>query len=117
MLVEFDNFYIGWVLVVFRQFNKILYNIDFKDINDFLKQMEYSVFSENDLCKWYKNNSDFIVIKMLYNVAFTKKIIRKTLVEEVGIPEDAYWGFCKLTDEQFTKIIELGGANERYFVD
>ena len=97
--------------------SKVLRHKDFKDINDFLKQMEYSVFSENDLCKWYKNNSDFIVIKMLYNVAFTKKIIRKTLVEEVGIPEDAYWGFCKLTDEQFTKIIELGGANERYFVD
>lgn len=90
---------------------------DFRDLDDFLYQMRYGVFSEMDLRRWYCYKNNFIVIKMLYNVAFAKKVIRKDLMEKVGIPSDAYWGFCELTEEQYNRIIELGGANERYFVD
>ncbi len=28
-----------------------------------------------------------------------------------------FFGLLELTDEQFRKIIELGQANERYFID
>lgn len=54
---------------------------------------------------------------MLYNVAFSRKVIRKELLEQVGFSSEAYWGVCELSDNQYNKIIELGGANERYFVD
>lgn len=96
---------------------RILRYDDFRDIDDFLQKMRSSVFSEGELRKWYCHKSNFIVIEMLYNAAFSKRLIRKDLLEIVGIPSDAYWGFCELTDEQFDTIITLGEVNERYFVD
>lgn len=90
---------------------------DFDSLESFLKYTQYSVFSEVERRNWYHFKSSFIVIKMLYNVAFTKRVIRKDLLEKVGISSDAYWGFCPLTDEQYKKILELGGADGRYFVD
>jgi len=90
--------------------------MDFDSLDAFLKYTQYSVFSELERRKWYQYKSNFIVIKMLYNVAFAKRVIRKDLLEQVGIPSDAYWGFCPLNDAQYYKIIELGGADERYFI-
>ena len=92
---------------------------EFKDVDEFLQYTQYSVFTENERREWYAKNQDLIVIKMLYNVAFTKRVIRKDLIEQAGLPnkEGFYWGFFELTDEQFKKIIELGRANERYIID
>lgn len=91
---------------------------DFKDEDDFIKYTnQYSVFSQIELRKWYKYKNNFTVIKMLYNVAFTRKVIRKKLLEEVGLDGNAYWGFLSVTDEQFNQIVELGQADGRYFID
>lgn len=91
---------------------------DFKDEKEFVDYTnQYSVFSPKDLSEWYKNKNNFTVVKMLYNVAFTKKVIRKTLIENVGLKESAYWGFLPITDEQFNRIVELGNADGRYFID
>lgn len=90
---------------------------DFDSIDDFLKYTRYSVFSELERRNWYQFKSSFIVIKMLYNIAFSRRVIRKDLLEQVGIPSDAYWGFCPLSDAQYEKILELGGVNERYIID
>lgn len=91
---------------------------DFKNEEDFTKYTnQYSIFSENDLRKWYRYKNNFTVIKMLYNVAFTKKVIRKKLLDEVGMDSDMYWGFCPVSEEQYKHILKLGGADERYFVD
>lgn len=91
---------------------------DFDTIDDFIGYTNrYSIFSSEDLQKWYKYKKNFVVIKMLYNVAFMKRVIRKDLLEKVGISKEAYWGFCKITDEQFEEIVRLGKANERYFID
>lgn len=51
---------------------------------------QYSVFSADDLRKWYKHKNNFTVVKMLYNVAFTKRVIRKTLLDDVGLNGNAY---------------------------
>lgn len=91
--------------------------MDFNDLDTFLKYTQYSVFTDLERRKWYLYKNNFIIIKMLYNVAFSRRIIRKELLEQVGISSDAYWGFCLLNDTQFKKIITLGNANERYFVD
>ena len=91
---------------------------DFKDEDDFIEYTnQYSVFSPYDLRRWYKFKNNFIVVKMLYNVAFTKKVIRKTLLEDVGLEGDVYWGFFRITDEQFNQILKLGQADGRYFID
>ncbi|MBE6325715.1 MAG: N-acetyltransferase [Bacteroidales bacterium] len=92
--------------------------LDFKDKDDFIKYTnKYSIFSPEDLGKWFDYKNNFTVIKMLYNVALTRKVIRKTLLEQVGMDQNAYWGFLPITDEQFNQIMELGEANERYFID
>ena len=91
--------------------------IDFNDINEYLKYTSYSVFDETERRQWYRFRSNFVIIKMLYNVAFVNRIIRKDLLEKVGIPGDIYWGICELNDEQYNRIVKLGGANERYFIN
>lgn len=65
---------------------------------------------------WYKNKNYFIVIKMVYNIAFTKKVINKVMKEQVGLNPN-YWGFFQLTDAQFDKLLELGEIDERYIID
>ena len=90
---------------------------DFKDVEEYIDFTKYSVFKEEDRRKWFRDRRNLVVIKMLYNVAFSKRVIRKTLVEQVGLDNEARWGFMQLTDRQFKDIIELGKADERYFID
>ena len=91
---------------------------DFDDVKDFVKYTNvYSVFSERDLRNWYRYKNNFTVVKMTYNVAFRKKVIRKTMLEEVHMDSSAYWGFFRLNDNQFKQIVKLGEADERYFVN
>ena len=78
---------------------------------------KYSVFTERDLRDWYNRRSDFIVIKMLYNLAFQKKVIRKDIIDYAGLSSDERWGFVSLSDEQFNQILNLGDADGRYFIN
>ena len=68
---------------------------------------KYSVVDRDDLLKWY-NKGGCKAIKMTYNGAFKKRIIRHNLAERIGLDRNEYWGCIKLTDEQFQKIVELG---------
>lgn len=91
---------------------------DFADEDDFVNYTnKYSVFEETVLRNWYKYKNKFTVIKILYNVAFTKKVTRKTLLDQLGMDGNAYWGFMQVTDEQFDKIIKLGNVDECYFIN
>lgn len=90
---------------------------DFENEEAFIDYTKYSVFSEPDLRSWVRRNHNMVVIKMLYNVAFTKRVIRKDLIEQVGLDAQARWSLLPLTDEQFKKIIDLGKADERYIID
>lgn len=90
---------------------------DFADEDAFVKYTNrYSVFNERELRGWYRTKNHFTVVKMVYNIAFTKKVINKVMKEQVGLNPN-YWGFFRLTDVQFDKLLELGEINERYIVD
>ena len=90
---------------------------DFKNVDELLKYTKgYSVFAEEDLRKWYRSPR-FVLIKMTYNLALAKRLNRAMLVETVHIPADIYWGFFKISDQQFNNIIHLGECNENYFID
>lgn len=90
---------------------------DFENEDAFVNYTNrYSVFKEYELRRWYRTRNCFIVIKMLYNIAFTKKVINKVMKEQVGLNPE-YWGFFKLTDAQFDKLLELGEIDERYIID
>lgn len=68
---------------------------------------KYSVFDENDLRYWY-NRGGCKAIKMTYNAALKKRIVRHDLIEEIGLERNQYWGFFELTNEQFRKIAQKG---------
>ena len=90
---------------------------DFANEDAFVKYTNrYSVFNERELRGWYRTKNHFTVVKMVYNIAFTKKVINKVMKEQVGLNPN-YWGFFKLTDAQFDKLLELGEINERYIID
>lgn len=47
---------------------------------------------------------------MTYNYAFRKRLVRHDLIEKVGLDRSLYWGFFELSQEQFYKIAQMGGA-------
>lgn len=87
------------------------------DEEEYIKYTRYSVFTEPQLRQWFKMYPNMVVIKMLYNVAFTKRVIRQDLMEQVGIDGQQRWSLVELTDAQFKKIMDLGKADERYIID
>ncbi len=89
----------------------------FKDFNEFYEYTsKYSVFDKGNLNMWY-NKGGCYVIKMLYNTALTKRLIRQRLADECGLNRDEYWGILELSNDSFNKIVELGGVNESIIVD
>lgn len=78
---------------------------------------KYSIFSEGELRNWYKHKNNFTVVKVLYNVAFTKKVTRKSMLDNLGMDGNAYWGFMPVTNQQFDEIVKFGNADGRYFID
>ncbi|SHM95742.1 hypothetical protein SAMN02746066_04091 [Anaerosporobacter mobilis DSM 15930] len=90
---------------------------EFKDFEDFYRYAcTYSVFDKDDLSKWYKKGN-CIAINMTYNCAFKKRITRHELIESLGLPRSNYWGFMKVTDEQFSQILKVGEVNESIIIN
>ena len=73
---------------------------------------QYSVFGKEDLRYWYRRGG-CKAIKMTYNMALKRRIVRHDLITKVGMDRDAYWGFMSISDEQFQSIIRLSEINER----
>lgn len=70
---------------------------------------KYSVFDKKDLKYWYIKGR-CKAIKMTYNGALRKRIVRHDLIEEIGLDRDSYWGFFKLNDSQFFEIAKRGSV-------
>lgn len=89
----------------------------FSTYENFYKNVNsYSIFDEKDLKVWY-NKKNFFAIKMLYNVALSKRIIRKALIEQIGVSRNERPSFIKLTEAQLHKLLEKGAVNESYVVN
>ena len=89
----------------------------FEDVAQFLAYCQtYSVFSEEELSQWYEKGNVF-VIKLTYNAAFSRRVNRKALIEEIGLNPDVRWGFIKLTDQEFNHILNRGEINESLIVN
>ena len=76
---------------------------------------KYSVFDKNDLRYWFSRGG-CKAIKMTYNAALKKRIVRHDLIEEIGLERNQYWGFFELTNEEFQKIVRRGEVN-KIFID
>lgn len=91
---------------------------DFVDLNDYLDYTsDYSIFDESELRSYYRDFDPLYVIKMTYNIALEKRLIRKQLIEELGMNGDDYWGVLRLTDQQFKDIVKEGQADESLIID
>lgn len=99
------------------QVEEVKVKSDFTNANEYIDYCKkYSIFDENDLKKWYKNDA-VVVIKMTYNIALEKRVTRGMLLDEAKISPTLYWGFFQLTDAQFGYILEKGKVNENFIVD
>lgn len=72
----------------------------------------YSVFTEEELRKFYRSKRYPWLIRFTYNLALRKRLTRQVLIDEVGLDTAAYWGVLRVTPEQFSKILKLAGHNE-----
>ncbi|WP_373766362.1 N-acetyltransferase [Glaesserella sp.] len=85
----------------------------FKSLDEFLRYtLPYSIFSEQELENLFKSKKYPIIIKFTYNIALNKRIIRKSLIEDIGITRNQYWGFIKLTEKQYRDILSRGEVSE-----
>ena len=86
---------------------------DFRTLDDFLKYtLSYSIFSEKELTEFFKYKKYPVIIRFTYNIALNKRIIRKSLIEDIGIKRNQYWGFIKLTEQQYRDILSRGEISE-----
>lgn len=86
---------------------------EFSSLEEFLYYCsKYSIFTQQELIKFYKTQRYPFIIKFTYNMAFKKRPNRATLIGDVGLNEADYWGFMSLNDAQFARIIKLGEVDE-----
>lgn len=89
---------------------------DFKDFSDFYGYSnQYSIFDRSDLMRYY-NKYDCYSIKMTYNATLNKKVINADISDIMGYTPP-YWGFFRVSDDAFNKIIEKGELNESFIID
>ena len=87
---------------------------EFSSFEEFYRYASsYCVFDKEDLHGWY-NQGKCRAIKMTYNVAMKKRIIRHDLINQIGLKRDQYWGFFELNDKQFYDICEVSETNPAY---
>ncbi|EEL27606.1 hypothetical protein [Bacillus cereus] len=90
---------------------------DFKNYQEYLSYCKkHSLFDEKQLNYLY-GKDNLVVLRMTYNLAMEKKLIRKTLIEQCGLERGDYWGIMRLNRNQFKKIVELGGISESFIID
>jgi hypothetical protein len=91
---------------------------EFKDFNEFYKYITtYSILDRNQIQSYYNKQATTYAVKMTYNAALSKRLIRQKLADNIGLNRKTRWSFIRLTDEQFFSIIEEGGVSESLIID
>lgn len=84
---------------------------EFSTFDEFYKYAnQYSVFGKKDLQYWY-DKGGCKAIKMTYNLALNKRIVRHDLIEKIGMSRDIYWGFFEMSNDQFYDIMRYSESN------
>jgi L-amino acid N-acyltransferase YncA len=76
----------------------------------------YSVFTEDELGRFWTSKRYPHVVRFTYNIALKKRITRGAMIEDAGLDASAYWGFLPLSHAQFLTIIQRGGVHESLVV-
>ena len=90
----------------------------FRSMNDFLAYCgKGTIFTREELVTFWNKKCYPYIIKMLYNAPLERRIIRKDLIEQVGLDRNDYFGYLPLTDNQFYNILEMGEINESFIIN
>jgi hypothetical protein len=91
----------------------------FATLQEFMRYARpYSIFTKDELEVLYATKKHHVMIKFTYNVALAKRLIRKTLIEQVGLVAGGRrWDFFKISKNQFDLITEYGEVNESYLIN
>jgi hypothetical protein len=90
----------------------------FKNLDDFLSYtLPYSVFTREELIDFYAKKKYNRIIRFSYNVAFPRRVIRKSLIEVAGMSRDVRWSFFEVSKNQFTETLKLGGVDASLIVN
>lgn len=82
----------------------------FNNEDDFVEYCRsYSLFDEGELRYYYRKR--VTAIKFLYITAFKYKVIRKKLLEDIGIP-NGRWVIVPLDDSRFNQLISISGISD-----
>lgn len=91
---------------------------NFRSLDDFLQYCgKGTIFTQEKLVGFWNNKRYPYIIKMLYNAPLQKRIIRKDLIERIGLDRNNYFGYLTLTDKQFYNILEIGEINESFIIN
>jgi L-amino acid N-acyltransferase YncA len=73
----------------------------------------YSVFTSDELRTFYSKKTYPWVIQFTYNFALSRRPNRASLLNDVGLPAETYWGFFQLSTKDFKAILKLSGDYEK----
>jgi hypothetical protein len=91
---------------------------EFNAYDDFVKYCEpYSIFDDSELRFFYRTKEYPYIIKMTYNIAFSRRITRGELIEKIGFDANDYWGFFQFSNETLKTIAKMGGIDESFIVN
>ncbi len=126
----------GDILVIYRtkeenksaKYNSVLTSIctveEYKNIkkyntfDEFHRDIsKYSVFKRQELIEFYNTKRYPHIIKMVYNIALPKRIIRKDAIPLLDPNNKAYWGFLPIEDTTFIKLLKMGEVNENFIIN
>ena len=78
-------------------------------------ETEYFLWDE-ELKGFYETRKYPWLIRFTYNLALTKRVNRKLLLEEVGLKGSStgdYWGFFQISKDQLRQVLKLSGDYEK----
>ena len=95
-----------------------------RHISDFLNEESYlqycsrfSVFTNAELSKFYKEKRYPYVIRFTYNIALPKRVTRKELLDNGIIGDQNRIVLHPISDDNFSEILFLSKANESFIID
>ena len=86
---------------------------EFSSLESFLAYCHsYSVFTEDELRRFYRSRRYPWLIRFTYNLALRKRLTRQVLIDDVGLDPSVYWGVLQISPHHFSRILALAGHNE-----
>jgi len=87
---------------------------EFGNFDDFFRYCKpYTVYTREELKKYYEGGNAKVV-KMTYNIAFKKRLIKKYIEDNFRTPN--YWGFFQITKDFLKQIIIDAEIDERLII-